>query len=211
MKSIILIVLLLAPFLALRADNKPNILYILADDLGYNDVGFNGLSEIKTPNLDKLAKEGTILKSFYAQPLCSASRGALMTGRYPCHNGIYSVLPPGVKHLLPMEERVLPQALKEAGYETAIVGKWHLGDKPDYVPTHRGFDHEYGTWNTCQNYFTHLSNKGNLDWHKDDQPCNDQGYSPHLLAKEACRLIEEKDPKKPLFLYLPFNSVHAPY
>ncbi len=202
-----------APFPAWAEDTsakKPNILYIVADDLGYNDVGFNGSKEIKTPNLDKLAKEGTILKSFYAQPLCSASRASLLTGRYPCHTGIYNVVRPDVPWGLPLEERTLAQALKEAGYETAIVGKWHLGDQPAYLPTRRGFDHQYGLWTGNIDYFTHMR-EGKLDWHKDDKPCNDQGYSTHLIAREACRLIQEKNPDKPLFLYLPFNAVHFPY
>ena len=193
-----------------HAAAKPNILYILADDLGYNDVGFNGCKEIKTPNVDKLARDGTILKSFYAQPLCSTSRASLLTGRYPCHTGIYNVVRPDVPWGLPLAERTLAQALKAAGYETAIVGKWHLGDQPAYLPTRRGFDHQYGLWTGNIDYFTHLRN-GKLDWHKDDKPCHDQGYSTHLIAKEACRLIQEKDPNKPLFLYLPFNAVHYPH
>ncbi len=191
---------------------KPNILYILADDLGYNDVGFNGCKEIKTPNLDKLAHDGTILKSFYGQPLCSTSRASLLTGRYPCHTGIYGVVGENKDGRgLPLEERTLAQALKAAGYETAIVGKWHLGDqKEDYLPTHRGFDHQYGLHLGNIDYFTHIRLK-RLDWWRDDKPCNDQGYSTTLLAKEACRLIQEKDPNKPLFLYLAFNAVHFPF
>jgi len=193
-----------------QSATKPNILYIVADDLGYNDVGFNGCKEIKTPNVDKLSHDGTILKSLYAQPLCSTSRASLLTGRYPCHTGIYGVVRPDVPWGLPLEERTLAQALKEAGYETAIVGKWHLGDQQAYLPTRRGFDHQYGLWTGNIDYFTHLRN-GKLDWHKDDKPCDDQGYSTHLIAKEACRLIQEKDPNKPMFLYLPFNAVHFPY
>ena len=207
---LLLAAVLLAPMFTLHAAAKPNILYIVADDLGYNDVAFNGSKEIKTPNLDKLAHDGTILKSFYAQPLCSTSRASLLTGRYPCHTGIYSVVRPDVPWGLPLEERTLAQALKEAGYETAIVGKWHLGDQPAYLPTRRGFDHQYGLWTGNIDYFTHMRN-GKLDWHRDDKPCNDQGYSTHLIAKEACRLIQEKDPDKPLFLYLPFNAVHYPH
>jgi arylsulfatase A-like enzyme len=196
-----------------HAAAKPNILYILADDLGYNDVGFNGCKEIKTPNLDKLAHDGTILKSFYGQPLCSTSRASLLTGRYPCHTGIYGVggENKGSNFGLPLEERTLAQALKEAGYETAIVGKWHLGDATDaYLPTHRGFDHQYGLHLGNIDYFTHIRLR-KLDWWRDDKPCNDQGYSTHLLTKEACRLIQEKDPNKPLFLYLAFNAVHFPF
>ena len=206
----ILSAILLASLTELHAADKPNILYIVADDLGYNDVAFNGSKEIKTPNLDKLAYAGTILKSFYAQPLCSTSRASLLTGRYPCHTGIYGVVKPDVPWGLPLTERTLAQALKEAGYETAIVGKWHLGDQPAYLPTRRGFDHQYGLWTGNIDYFTHMR-EGKLDWHKDDQPCDDQGYSTHLIAKEACRLIQEKDPNKPLFLYLPFNAVHYPH
>lgn len=203
---------LLAPLLALHAAaDKPNIVYILADDLGYNDVGFNGCQEIKTPNLDKLARDGTILRSFYAQPLCSTSRASLLTGRYPTHTGIYGVVGENKGRGLPLEERTLAQALKGSGYETAIVGKWHLGDATvDFLPTHRGFDHQYGLHLGNIDYFTHIRLR-KLDWWRDDKPCNDQGYSTTLLTKEACRLVKEKNPDKPLFLYLAYNAVHFPF
>jgi arylsulfatase A-like enzyme len=110
-----------------------------------------------------------------------------------------------------LEERTLPEALKEAGYATAIVGKWHLGHfAPDYLPTRRGFDHQYGHYNGALDYFTHIRD-GGFDWHKDDKACKDEGYATHLLAKEACRIVAEHDAKKPLFLYVPFNAVHAPH
>ena len=189
---------------------KPNILYILADDMGYADPGFNGCQDIKTPNLDKLARAGAILKSFYVQPVCSPTRSALMTGRYPIRTGVYTIVRPNAPWGLKLEERTLAQALCDAGYETAIDGKWHLGEfQPAYRPTQRGFDHQYGLWFGMIDYFTHMRGQ-QLDWHRDDQPCHDEGYSTHLLAKEACRLIREKNPDKPLFLYLPFNAVHAP-
>jgi len=195
---------------AVEGASKPNIVYILADDLGYADVGFNGCKDIKTPNLDKLAKAGVILESFYVQPVCSPTRASLMTGRYVAHTGVYTVVTPHAKWGLPLEERTLAQALKEAGYETAISGKWHLGEfEPAYLPTSRGFDHQYGLWFGMIDYFTHLRN-GELDWHKDDKPCSDEGYSTTLIAKEACRLIRERNTDKPLFLYLPFNAVHSP-
>jgi arylsulfatase A-like enzyme len=111
---------------------------------------------------------------------------------------------------LPLEERTLATALREAGYETAIVGKWHLGEFEEvYQPMHRGFDHEYGNWFGAIDYFTHERDKI-LDWHRDDQPCQDKGYSTHLDAVEACRLIKEKKESQPLFLYVPFNAVHTP-
>ena len=209
----LLTALLLSPLSALHAaePSKPNIIYILADDMGYADPGFMGCEDIKTPNLKKLGETGTILKSFYAQPVCSPTRAALMTGRYAVRTGVYTVIPPNAKWGLQLEERTLAQALREAGYETAIVGKWHLGEfQEGYRPTNRGFDHQYGLWFGMIDYFTHMSGK-KLDWHRNDQPCDDQGYSTQLLAKEACRIIREKSPDKPLFLYLPFNAVHSPF
>ena len=196
---------------AVAAAQKPNIVYILADDFGYADVGFNGCKDIKTPHLDKLAHTGVVLESFYVQPVCSPTRASLMTGRYVAHTGIYTFIEPHAKWGLPLEERTLAQALKEAGYETAISGKWHLGEfEPAYLPTNRGFDHQYGLWFGLIDYFTHMRD-GELDWHRDDKPCSDQGYSTHLIAKEACRLIRERNTDKPLFLYVPFNAVHGPF
>lgn len=195
------------------ADNprqKPNIVYIMADDMGYSDAGFNGGKQIKTQNLDRLAKAGTVLSSFYVQPVCSPTRASLMTGRYVAHTGVYTVIRPHAEWGLPQTERTLAQALREAGYQTSIAGKWHLGEyRPEYQPTRRGFDHQYGLWFGAIDYFTHMRD-GVLDWHRDDQPCHDEGYSTHLIAKEACRMIRERNPDKPLFLYLPFNAVHNP-
>lgn len=190
---------------------RPNIIYILADDMGYADAGFNGAKQIQTPNLDRLAKAGTILSSFYGQPLCSPTRASLMTGRYVAHTGVYSVIKPHAPWGLPLAERTLAQALREAGYETAVTGKWHLGEfQPSYLPTRRGFEHQYGLWFGNIDYFTHRRD-GELDWHRDDKPLSEEGYSTQLIAKEACRLIREHNTSKPLFLYLPFNAVHSPY
>ena len=196
-------------FAASKSGTKPNIVYFLVDDLGYGDPGFMGCKDIKTPNMDQLARTGAILNSFYVQPVCSPTRAALMTGRYAVRTGVYNIVPPNAQWGLKLEERTLAQALRDAGYETAIDGKWHLGEfQPGYRPTQRGFDHQYGLWFGMIDYFTHKRDE-QLDWHRDDQPCHDEGYSTTLLAKEACRLIREKDPDKPLFLYLPFNAVHA--
>src|SRR5205085_2266332 len=110
------------------AVERPNIVYLLADDLGFADCGFNGGKAIKTPNVDKLAAAGTVFEAFYVQPVCSPTRAAFMTGRYPMRHGLQvSVVRPWAQYGLPLEERTLPQALKEAGYATAICGKWHLG------------------------------------------------------------------------------------
>jgi arylsulfatase A-like enzyme len=202
--------LLLTGASALAAD-QPNIVYILSDDQGWEDVSFHH-GEIKTPNIDKIAAAGARLEQFYVQPVCSPTRGSLMTGRYPMRYGLQvGVVRPWAQYGLPLEERTLAQALKEVGYETAICGKWHLGHfQPAYLPTHRGFDHEYGHYNGAIDYFTHIRD-GGLDWHRDDKALKEEGYSTALVGKEACRLIAEHDTKKPLFLYVPFNAVHSPF
>jgi arylsulfatase A-like enzyme len=211
----LLAALMLGPTLGLPAADaatsvQPNIVYILADDMGYADAGFMGSKDLRTPNLDRLAHDGTILSSYYVQPVCSPTRSTLMTGRYPIRTGVYSVVHPHEPWGLKLEERTLAQALRDAGYETAITGKWHLGEfQPAYRPTQRGFDHQYGLWFGMTDYFTHMRGS-DIDWHRDDKPCDDKGYSTHLIAKEACRLIREKASGKPLFLYLPFNAVHTP-
>ena len=190
---------------------KPNIVYLLVDDLGYADCGFNGGKDIQTPNIDRLAKEGAILKSFYVQPVCSPTRSALMTGRYATQTGVYNVVRPGAPWGLPLSERILPQTLKECGYTTAICGKWHLGEfEPSYQPTRRGFDSQYGHMFGAIDYFTHLRD-GKPDWYRNDVPLEETGYSTHLIAKEACRIIQKKPIDKPLFLYVPFNGIHGPH
>ncbi len=190
---------------------KPNIVYFLIDDLGYADVGFMGSKDVRTPTIDRLAKEGVILTSFYVQPVCSPTRSTLMTGRYVTRTGVYNVVRPGAPWGLPLAERTLPQALREADYTTAICGKWHLGEfQPEYMPTRRGFEHQYGHMFGALDYFTHLRD-GKPDWYRDDKPLQEEGYTTHLIAKEACRLIRAQPAGKPLFLYVPFNGVHAPY
>ncbi len=188
----------------------PHIVIFLIDDLGYADCGFTG-GEIKTPHIDRLAANGARLDQFYVQPLCTPTRAVLLTGRYPMRHGLQvGVCRPWAQYGLPLEERTLAQALKQAGYSTAICGKWHLGHfQRDYLPTRRGFDHQYGHYNGALDYFTHLRDGGH-DWHRNDQACYDEGYTTHLIARESVRLIREHDTAKPLFLYVPFNAVHSP-
>lgn len=197
--------------LALGAAPKPNIVFILADDLGRADCGFMG-GPVATPHLDKLAKEGAILDQFYVQPVCSPTRAALMTGRYPMRHGLQvGVVRPWADYGLPLTEQTLPQGLKEVGYQTSIVGKWHLGFiTRDYLPTNRGFDQQYGHYNGAIDYFK-LERDGGHDWHRDDKSSDDKGYSTHLLGTEAARVVRERDKEKPLFLYVPFNAVHSPW
>ena len=190
---------------------KPNILYIVADDLGWKDVGLHG-SDIRTPNLDALAKTGARLEQFYAQPFCTPTRASLMTGRYPFRYGLQTaVIFSGHTYGLSTDEWLIPQALKEAGYETAIVGKWHLGHADrKYWPRQRGFDHQYGPLIGEIDYFTHRQH-GVLDWYRDNKPLDEKGYSTTLIGNEAVRLVTAHDPAVPLYLYLAFNAPHSPY
>ncbi len=173
------------------ADNKPNIVYIVADDLGWKDVGYHG-SDIKTPNLDKLAEDGARLEQFYAQPMCTPTRAALMTGRYPFRYGLQTlVIPSAYTYGLPTDEWLLPQALKEAGYETAIVGKWHLGHAdPKYWPRQRGFDYQYGPMIGELDYFTHEQH-GVTDWYLNNKLLKEEGYTTTLLGNAAVNLIDQ--------------------
>ncbi len=199
------------PSMAEQSASRPHIVYITADDLGWKDVGFHG-SDIKTPNLDRLAANGARLEQFYAQPMCTPTRAALMTGRYPFRYGLQTVVIASAHtYGLPTDEWLLPQALKEAGYETAIVGKWHLGHAdPKYWPRQRGFDYQYGPLIGEIDYFTHEQH-GVVDWYRDNKVVKEEGYSTILLGNEAVKLINEHDPVKPLYLYLAFNAPHTPY
>ena len=190
---------------------RPNIIIVLCDDMGFSDLGCYG-GEIHTPNLDQLARDGMRFTDAHSpSAVCSPTRYGLLTGRYPTHTGVYHVVRPGAPWGLPLTERLLAQALREAGYTTAICGKWHLGEfKPEYMPTRRGFDHQYGHMFGALDYFTHIRD-GKPDWYRDDQPLKEEGYSTHLVAMEACRLIRAQPADQPLFLYVPFNGVHAPH
>jgi arylsulfatase A-like enzyme len=192
---------------------QPHIVIFVIDDLGYADVGFNGGREIQTPAIDALAAEGTVLAAHYVQPVCSPTRAALMTGRYATHTGVYTIVRPNARWGLPLDERTLADALRQAGYTTAITGKWHLGEfEPAYRPTARGFDHQYGHYFGAIDYYNHQRD-GQVDWYRDDKPLSEDGYSTELIAAEASRLITQHKPvadSKPLFLYVPFNGVHAP-
>ncbi len=189
---------------------RPHIVLMMADDLGWGDVGYNG-SRIDTPNIDNLAERGVRLTQFYAQPVCSPTRGALLTGRYPMRLGLQcGVVRPWARHGLPLDERTLPQSLSQAGYRTAVVGKWHLGHfAPEYLPTQRGFHCQYGHYNGALDYFTHIRDAGH-DWHRNDKPNYDKGYSTNLIGQHAARIIAQHDKTRPLFLYVPFNAPHTP-
>jgi arylsulfatase A-like enzyme len=185
------------------------VVIILADDLGWRDVGYHG-SEIATPRLDALAADGVVLDRFYAQPTCSPTRAALMTGKAPLRLGVVAPLSKNNPTGLPLGERLLPERLREAGYQTFLTGKWHLGHRHrDYLPTSRGFDHFYGHATGGIGYWDHVHG-GGLDWQRNGETLREEGYSTHLIADEAVRLIEARDPARPFFLYASFNAPHLP-
>jgi len=134
-----------------------------------------------------------------------------MTGRYPIREGLQvGVIRPWADYGLPLQERTIAQALRAAGYSTAITGKWHLGNcDVAYLPTHRGFDHQYGHYVGAMDYFT-KTRMGGYDWHRDDRTLREEGYTTNLIAAECRRIIAQHDPRQPLFLYVPFQAVHAP-
>jgi arylsulfatase A-like enzyme len=196
---------------ACAAAEKPNIVFILSDDQGFADVGYRS-RDAQTPHLDQLAAGGVRLEQFYVMPVCTPTRAALMTGLYPMRLGLQlGVIKPESQHGLPLPVRILPQALREAGYFTAITGKWHLGNGArEYLPTARGFDHQYGFYLGMTDYFTHHRD-GGLDWHRGDRALREEGYATDLIAAEAIALIEKHGGlEKPFFLYVAFNAPHTP-
>ncbi|MFI2743660.1 arylsulfatase [Zhouia sp. PK063] len=190
---------------------KPNIIVILADDLGWGDVGFHK-SDVKTPNIDQLAKDGMLLSRFYTSPICSPTRAGIMTGRYPDRFGLRkNVIPPWSDFGVPTTEVFLPQFLAKAGYTNRIaLGKWHLGhSNKKFLPLSRGFTHFYGHYNGAIDYFTHVR-EGELDWHNDWKTSSDKGYTTDLLAKEAINTIKKINKEEPFFMYIAFNAPHTP-
>lgn len=194
-----------------QPDKKPNIIIILADDLGWGDVGYHG-SDIKTPNIDRLAKEGIELNRYYTAAVCSPTRAGLMTGRYPDRFGLRTtVIPPWSSFGVNTNEVFLPEMLEKAGYKNrAMLGKWHLGHADlKYHPLKRGFTHFYGHLNGAIDYFTH-EREGELDWHNDFKPSYDKGYSTDLLTNEAVKNIKSYNGQSPFFIYLAYNAPHGP-
>ena len=211
--ALLRLLLLLAVALPAAAQTpaRPNIVLIVSDDQGWKDVGFHG-SDIATPHLDKLASGGARLESFYAQPMCTPSRAALMSGRYPHRYGLQTlVIPSNGRYGLPTDERLLPRVLADAGYRTAIVGKWHLGHaERQYWPLQRGFQYQYGPLLGEIDYFTHDAH-GVRDWYRQEKPLKETGYATELIGNEAVRWLGQQSAKQPFFLYLTFTAPHAPY
>ena len=208
LRTVILCVIIMG---GANGQGQPNVIIMVADDLGWNDVGYHG-GDIETPSLDRLASEGIQLDRFYTTPICSPTRAALMTGRNPMRLGVgYGVILPWDNIGVHPDERFLPESFLDAGYQTAMVGKWHLGHaQQSYHPNERGFEHFYGHLHTEVGYYPPFANSGGKDFQQNGVTINDDGYETYLLADEASRYIRERDPDKPFFLYLPFLAPHTP-
>ncbi len=192
--------------LLLHGAPKPNIILLVSDDMGWNEVGYHG-SKIATPHIDRLVKDGMQLDRFYVHPVCSPTRAALMTGRSPARFGVLGAIGRGV---VPKDEHFLPQTFQAGGYQTFMVGKWHLGATDfEHTPNGRGFDHFFGFHGGGINYYTN-GGSGARGWFRNGQSVAPQGYSTDLLADEAIKLLKNRNKKKPVFLYLPFNAPHQP-
>jgi len=201
----------LAQVVSGATEAQPNILVMVADDLGWADVGYHG-GDIDTPSLDLLAEQGVQLNRFYTTPICSPTRAALMTGRDPIRLGVaYGVILPWDNIGVHPDEHFMPQSFQGAGYQTAMVGKWHLGHaQMTYHPNNRGFDHFYGHLHTEVGFYPPFANQGGKDFQLNGVSINDDGYETYLLADEVSRYIRERDKNRPFFMYMPFIAPHTP-
>ena len=206
---------------------RPNIVLIMADDLGYGDVGCYGCSDIRTPAIDGLAAEGVRFTTFYSNaPECTPTRTALLTGRYQhrvggleCALGIGNVgryddairLRRTNNLGLPVEETSIARMLKGAGYATAISGKWHLGYEPKYFPLKHGFDSWFGPLGGAVDYFHHSEYTGEPALYENDKSIEREGYLTDLITDEAVNFIQQQRQKEPFFLYVAYTAPHTPY
>lgn len=193
------------------AVTRPNIVLIVADDLGWNGVGYHD-GFVKTPNVDRIAREGVQLDRFYVSPMCSPTRAGLMTGRYAMSLGMgRTVVRPWARYGISPTERTLPEALQDAGYaRRGAFGKWHLGHlESQWHPLSQGFTTFVGCYNGAVDYWTR-DREGEIDWHVDGEPRQSKGYTTDLIADAACEFIEESAGEGPFFCYVPFTAPHDP-
>src|SRR3954452_16842812 len=204
----------------------PNVVLILADDLGYGDLGCYGCPDVRTPNLDRLAPPGVRFTSFYSNGQeCTPTRAALLSGRYQhrvggleCAIGIGNVgryddadrLARGHDLGLPADRSELARLLKAAGYTTAITGKWHLGYEPKFLPPNHGFDESFGPLGGGVDYFYHTEPGGGPMLYQDGRPVRRDGYMTDLITAEAEGVIRCPH-DRPFFLYVPYTAPHSPF
>jgi arylsulfatase A-like enzyme len=195
--------------------SHPNVVLIITDDLGWADVGSYGATDIRTPNIDNLARDGIRLTDFYANgATCTPTRAGLVSGRYQQRFGLEAPLPraalAGDRGLVPTGYS-LPQLLKNNGYATALVGKWHLGYKPEHSPNAHGFDYFYGFKSGYHDYYTHNGGDGEPDLWENDRPIERDGYTTDLVTERAIRFMEQHARREPFFIDIAYNAPHWPY
>jgi arylsulfatase A-like enzyme len=202
-----LLTLLTTPLAADEQTRLPNILLLVADDLGWADVGYHD-AEIETPHIDRLAREGVRLEQHYVTPLCSSTRAAMLSGRYPSR---YGLLGATNYQVFPFGSVTLASALKSRGYTTGITGKWHLGSQPQTGPLQFGFDRSHGSLAGGVDQYTHFYKDGpyKRTWHRNDQYADETGHATDLFARQAIRWIKA-DREQPFFIYVAFTAVHVP-
>ncbi len=204
---------LLAPRLVESAE-RPNFVVIMADDLGYGDLGCYGGTRYETPHLDAMAKAGLRLTDYHSNgPVCSPTRAALLTGRYQQRAGIPGVVKADPKanrhHGLHTHETTFAELLKKAGYATAVFGKWHVGYDKKFNPVHHGFDEFRGYVSGNVDYVSHVDQAGFVDWWRNDELVPEEGYSTHLITAHACRFVREQA-QQPFCLYVAHEAPHYP-
>ena len=195
------------PSLAAAAQ-QPNILLIVADDLGWNDVSYHG-SRCRTPNIDRLVASGVELDQHYVQPVCSPTRAALLSGRYPSRFGPHATHPTN-RRVFPQGTATLASELESLGYGTYLAGKWHLGSRMEWGPQHYGFDHSYGSLAGAADPWKHGYREGPyaFTWHRDEDFVSEEGNVTELLADQVLQWIHQQ--QQPWFIYVPFTAVHIP-
>ena len=192
MRSIqISVLLLLMSAAGAAAQTRPNVVLIIMDDVGYGDYGAYGAPDIKTPNIDRLARDGVRFTDFYAAPSCSPTRVALITGRYQQRVAIEVPLPspPAGGRGLEATGRSLPQLVKNGGYATGLVGKWHLGYRPEFQPNAHGFDYFFGFLSGLVDYYHHTDQNGNSDLYENTMPVQVDGYMTDLVTARSVQFI----------------------
>ncbi len=193
-----------------KPQRAPNIVIFVSDDTGWNDVGYHN-PDIKTPTIDRLARQGVELDNFYVSPVCSPTRAALLTGRPPSRFGILGPIAGRSELALPKNTVTLAELLRRHGYQTAIIGKWHLGLRPEVGPRQYGFDYSYGYFHGQLDQFTHFYKNGDRTWHRNDQFVDEEGHATDLITREAIRFVKDlREKNRPFFLYVPFSVPHFP-
>jgi arylsulfatase A-like enzyme len=203
------------PFLRTTEEPKPggpNVLLLVADDLGYGDLGCFGCKDIRTPHLDRLADEGVRLTDCYASaPVCTPTRASLITGRYPQRAGFDWVIRYNEKDRgLPASESSLPRLLKKQGYVTALFGKWHLGYKPEFAPNAHGFDEFFGFLAADLDYYAHRDANGDPGLYQNTRLVQAEGYLTDLITERALAFLK-KNAGKRFFLEVAYNAPHWPF